>query len=583
MFKNLTVAMRLALGFGATVLLGVGIVAYAAFSMHALNDNIDELANDRLVKVVDFTTLKGNLQEGASTARKTLAADGPQAASGAKSIADLRAANTAVLQRLDKMVVTPKGRENLKLISETMALYDQGVDKAMALSAQGNKDGAAAHMAATVAPLQDQLFKSLATSVRLQNELVQNLAKSSSSTADQRVLAMSCMALLMVLISAVVGWLLVRSLRTALGAEPAELSAAVARVAGGNLGQPLQARPGDTTSVLADVARMQASLASLVHGVRCTSDSVATASAEIAQGNLDLSQRTEEQASALQQTAATMEQLSTTVRNNADSARQANQLALGATAVAAQGGEVVGKVVSTMQGITDSSRKIGDIIGVIDGIAFQTNILALNAAVEAARAGEQGRGFAVVASEVRTLAQRSAEAAKDIKNLIGRSVEQVEQGTLLVDQAGKTMGEIVGSIQRVSDIVAEITTATVEQSTGIAQVGDAVSQMDQVTQQNAALVEQSAAAAASLQAQAEQLVRAMAVFDLGAAGAGAGAGGAAAAAPAAAATKQRTTAQPAKPAKPARTDQPNQPNQPTAAAKPAAVAAATGNDAWETF
>jgi methyl-accepting chemotaxis protein len=241
---------------------------------------------------------------------------------------------------------------------------------------------------------------------------------------------------------------------------------------------------------------------------------VATASAQIAQGNQDLSSRTEEQASALQQTAATMEQLGTTVRSNADSAKQANQLALGASAVAAQGGDVVGKVVTTMQGINDSSRKIGDIIGVIDGIAFQTNILALNAAVEAARAGEQGRGFAVVASEVRSLAQRSAEAAKEIKALIGRSVEQVEQGTALVDQAGKTMGEIVGSIQRVSDIVAEITAASAEQSDGVQQVGDAVSQMDQATQQNAALVEESAAAAESLKGQAQQLVQAVAVFKL---------------------------------------------------------------------
>jgi len=210
-----------------------------------------------------------------------------------------------------------------------------------------------------------------------------------------------------------------------------------------------------------------------------------------------------------------MEQLSTTVRHNADSAaQQANQLAQGATTIAATGGEVVGQVVATMQGISDSSRKIGDIIGVIDGIAFQTNILALNAAVEAARAGEQGRGFAVVASEVRSLAQRSAQAAKEIKVLIGHSVEQVEQGTLRVDRAGKTRGEIVGSIRRVSDIVAKITSASVEQSSGISQVGDAVGQMDQVTQQNAALVEESAAAAESPKGQAQQLVQAVAVFKL---------------------------------------------------------------------
>jgi methyl-accepting chemotaxis protein len=310
------------------------------------------------------------------------------------------------------------------------------------------------------------------------------------------------------------GLLIARSLMGALGAEPAALSEAARRVAEGDLrlAPGLDQAPGG--SVLASLGEMQRSLAGIVGQVRGGSDGVATASAQIAQGNLDLSGRTEEQASALEQTAATMEQLSSTVRNNADNAREASHLAQAAASVATQGGEVVGQVVSTMQGISDSSRKIGDIIGVIDGIAFQTNILALNAAVEAARAGEQGRGFAVVASEVRSLAQRSAEAAREIKGLITRSVEQVEQGTVLVDRAGKTMDDIVGSIRRVSDIVAEISAATTEQSSGIQQVGDAVGQMDQVTQQNAALVEESAAAAQSLKNQAQQLVQAVSVFKL---------------------------------------------------------------------
>jgi len=286
-------------------------------------------------------------------------------------------------------------------------------------------------------------------------------------------------------------------------------------IAAGKLDQSIDLGvAGEEGDLLRTMNTMQLQLADMVGAIRGGADSVATASAQIAQGNQDLSQRTEQQASALQEAAATMDQLGATVRNNADSAKQANQLARGASAVAAQGGEVMGKVVTTMQGISDSSRKIGDIIGVIDGIAFQTNILALNAAVEAARAGEQGRGFAVVASEVRSLAQRSAEAAKEIKTLIGRSVEQVEQGTVLVDQAGKTMGEIVGSIKRVSDIVAEISSASQEQSSGISQVGDAVGQMDHVTQQNAALVEESAAAAESLKGQAQQLVQAVAVFKL---------------------------------------------------------------------
>ena len=262
------------------------------------------------------------------------------------------------------------------------------------------------------------------------------------------------------------------------------------------------------------LASMKDNLAQVVGGVRVTAEGVATASAQIAQGNNDLSQRTEQQASALEETAASMEQLSATVKQNADNARQANQLALSASAVAIQGGDVVGQVVSTMKGINDSSKKIADIISVIDSIAFQTNILALNAAVEAARAGEQGRGFAVVASEVRSLAGRSADAAREIKSLISASVERVAQGTALVDRAGATMTEVVSSIKRVTDIMGEISAASTEQSAGVSQIGEAIVQMDQATQQNAALVEQSAAAAESLTQQARHLVQAVAVFKL---------------------------------------------------------------------
>jgi methyl-accepting chemotaxis protein len=260
---------------------------------------------------------------------------------------------------------------------------------------------------------------------------------------------------------------------------------------------------------------MTQSLVSVVSNVRQGSEGVATASAEIAQGNNDLSARTEQQASALEQTAASMEELGSTVRQNADSARTANQLAVSASTIAVEGGNVVGQVVETMRDINTSSRKISDIIQVIDGIAFQTNILALNAAVEAARAGEQGRGFAVVASEVRSLAGRSADAAKEIKSLIVASVERVEHGTALVDRAGTTMTEVVNSIKRVTDIVGEISAASNEQALGVAQVGEAVTQMDQTTQQNAALVEEMAAAASSLKSQAQELVQTVAVFQLG--------------------------------------------------------------------
>jgi methyl-accepting chemotaxis protein len=266
--------------------------------------------------------------------------------------------------------------------------------------------------------------------------------------------------------------------------------------------------------LLRSLDAMQTSLSDVVGTVRSNADGVATASAQISSGNNDLSQRTEQQASALEETAASMEELSATVKQNADNAAHASQLAQSASEVAVKGGNVVAQVTETMTGINQSSKKIADIIGVIDGIAFQTNILALNAAVEAARAGEQGRGFAVVASEVRNLASRSAEAAKEIKSLIAASVERVEQGTTLVGQAGATMTEVVAAIKRVTDIVSDISVASAEQSSGVSQVGEAVMQMDQVTQQNAALVEQSAAAAESLKTQAAQLVQAVAVFKL---------------------------------------------------------------------
>ncbi|HJW10689.1 MAG TPA: methyl-accepting chemotaxis protein [Albitalea sp.] len=286
-------------------------------------------------------------------------------------------------------------------------------------------------------------------------------------------------------------------------------------VAAGDLSSRIAVTSRDETGqLMAALKRMNDSLVGIVGQVRSASDSIATGSTQIANGNADLSQRTEEQSSNLQQTAASMEQLTATVKQNADTAREATRLAGEASAVAAHGGEMVGQVVSTMDGISQSSRKIADIIGVIDGIAFQTNILALNAAVEAARAGEQGRGFAVVAGEVRSLAQRSAQAAKEIKSLIGESVEKVETGSRLVSDAGQTMGDIVSQVRRVSDLIGEISAASVEQSSGIDQIGDAVNQLDQVTQQNAALVEESAAAAESLKHQAAQLAQTVSLFRL---------------------------------------------------------------------
>jgi methyl-accepting chemotaxis protein len=329
------------------------------------------------------------------------------------------------------------------------------------------------------------------------------------ASASRQIVLIAGMTVLALLVGMLVAWRITRSVT----APVIDAVRAARAVADGDLTQSVRVNRQDEFGELQKaLADMKASLLNTVRQVRQASDSIGVASTEIASGNQDLSARTEQAASNLEETAASMEQLTSTVRNSADAARQANQLAANASEVAVRGGQVVSQVVSTMDEINQSSKKISDIIGVIDGIAFQTNILALNAAVEAARAGEQGRGFAVVAGEVRNLAQRSAEAAKEIKGLIGNSVEKVETGTQLVADAGQTMSEIVGSIQRVSDIVGEITAAAGEQSDGIGQVNTAVSQLDQMTQQNAALVEESAAAAESLKDQAGRLAQVVAVF-----------------------------------------------------------------------
>jgi len=514
---GMKVSTRLAWGIGTIVALGTAIVAYGAFSLQGLSGNVDVLANERMVKVALFTDIMDHSNVIARTSRNIVISSDVNFQQEAKK--KLGASRTKIAEdmaTLEKLVVLPNAREVLKNLAESLKPYDAVTDRSIELAIKGDKAAAGALLLSEARDLQLRLFKAIDESRDMQHDLAEQLAKDASAAASKAVWLMASLAVLMALVGLAMTWFLTRNLRLTLGAEPAELSGVVTRFADGDLSQLLQVHDADAHSVLANLARMQRALSEVVAEVRQNSESVATASSQIAHGNQDLSQRTEEQASALEETAATMEQLGATVRNNAENARQANQMAQGASLVASRGGEMVGRVVSTMQGINDSSRKINDIISVIDGIAFQTNILALNAAVEAARAGEQGRGFAVVAGEVRLLAQRSAEAAKEIKTLIGGSVDQVEAGTQLVDQAGETMGEIVSAIKRVSDIVAEISAASVEQSSGVQQVGDAVGQMDQVTQQNAALVEESAAAAESLKNQAHELVKAVAVFKLSA-------------------------------------------------------------------
>jgi methyl-accepting chemotaxis protein len=513
--SSMKVSTRLSFGFGALALIGILIAIFSALQMRALTGSIGTLANDRMTKVAQLTEFMDNLNAIGRFSRNIVISDDLKFhETERKKITELRSANTDILAKLDKSVVLPKGVEYLKIIKDTRGNYNAAIDRAIDLAEKGNKAESGSLLIGEVRTLQNVIFKATNDLRTQQKELADQLAHEAANTASTSTTLMLGAAVLMLVISAIVGWLITRNLSNSLGAEPVVLSELAGRVADGDLSVQLQVRSGDTVSVMAAMARMQTSLLGIVSSVRAGSESVATASSQIAQGNNDLSQRTEEQASALEETAASMEELSSTVKQNADNARQANQLAQNASTVAIQGGEVVAKVVDTMKGINESSGKIADIISVIDGIAFQTNILALNAAVEAARAGEQGRGFAVVASEVRSLAGRSAEAAKEIKLLINASVERVEEGTVLVDQAGVTMTEVVGSIRRVTDIMGEISAASIEQSKGVAQIGEAIQQMDQVTQQNAALVEEMAAAAGSLKTQAQDLVGTVAMFKL---------------------------------------------------------------------
>ena len=419
-----------------------------------------------------------------------------------------------LLDKYRKTFLTPQEKSLLAQFDVAWPPYVAAAARAAKLSQDGKAAEALDMMTHDVAPVFQKADDILSELVDF-NVALAKKAYDDSDVVVAHSRTASWIVIAMAILASVGGAMLIsRSITRPLGGEPAAVVAVADAIAAGDLAQPIAVRAGDTTSVVARMAAMQANLAQVVSGVRQNAEGVASASTQIAHGNQDLSERTEEQASALEETAASMEELSSTVKLNADNARQANQLAQAASTVARQGGDVVGRVVGTMKEINESSSRIADIISVIDGIAFQTNILALNAAVEAARAGEQGRGFAVVAGEVRTLAQRSAEAAKEIKGLIHASVNRVSAGSKLVDQAGTTMQEVVQSIVRVNEIMGDISRASEEQSAGVSQIGQAVTQMDHSTQQNAALVEESAAAADKLRQQAGELLQAVAVFRL---------------------------------------------------------------------
>ncbi len=518
-----TVRAQLAASFG---LLAALVLLVSILAVRALGDGYGHYAtyvNDTGARVSIANHVLDAANARAAAARNLLLVS--TAADRQTETAAVQAAHARVTEQLGKLRqavatgggVSERERALFTEIEQIESRYGPVALAIVQMTLADQREAAIEKLNAECRPLLAALLLAADTYVDYQETAAAaEVRDAEQAYASNRNLMLAACAL------AVVGAMLLalritRSLTRALGAEPAALGAAARRVADGDLGPVAGAAQATAGSVLASLADMQQRLAALVAQVRQASDSIATGSSEIATGNVDLSQRTEAQASNLQQTAASMEQLHSTVKHNADTARQATQLAGAASTAAHKGGEVVGQVVATMGDISSSARRIADIIGTIDGIAFQTNILALNAAVEAARAGDQGRGFAVVAGEVRALAQRSAEAAREIKSLIGASVDKVELGTRLVADAGSSMTDIVAQVQHVAQLLNEIDAATLEQTSGIGQVSDAVTQLDQVTQQNAALVEESAAAAESLQQQASRLAELVSVFRVAAA------------------------------------------------------------------
>jgi methyl-accepting chemotaxis protein len=494
----------------ASALLGVAI--FATTRMNATIGDAERIPAWRVPQLQRVAALELDVTRVSLQVRHAMLSRSPEELQATVAdIGKLRERIERTMKEYENAVSTGEGRERSDAIARSLANFWNTGGRNIALIQNGQRAEAFAFLVDNTIAARNALLADLRGAVEYQQEaLAQDIADiESNATATRNWLIGLVIGVVGLLAFAVwhVGALLRRRV---------QLTQAVAeRVRNGDFTQSVRDTTRDEFSpLLAAMQAMQESLARIVSAVRNNAESVATASAQIAQGNQDLSQRTEQQASALQETAASMEQLGSTVQQNARNAQQADQLAREASDVAQRGGSVVGDVVQRVKAINDGSRRIAEIIGTIDGIAFQTNILALNAAVEAARAGEQGRGFAVVAGEVRALAQRSSEAAREIKELITASVEQAEAGATLADQAGRTMQEVVEAIRRVSGIVGEISSASAEQSSGVTQVGSAVNQMDRATQQNASLVEQSAAAADSLQGQAEQLVRAVAVFRL---------------------------------------------------------------------
>ena len=511
-FRQLKIGQKLALAFASVLALLVALSALAWYSLNASQQAMKHVLVMEERSVVTDEWVANTRLNAARVIALAKSNNNTDVDSYFKPLIEETSARISTLQkRLDAEIASERGRGLLTEIGQNRKAYIDTRNEFFKVLLAGDSFNADRMLEADLLPAIEKYLASMTLLQDYERELVAKAVAVSDATVDRQEMIIMVLAALAVALAVVVAWRITRSIT-----EPLKEAVSVASaVAAGDLTQRVETnRKDELGELITALGAMKTSLVNTVGQVRAATDSINTASLEIASGNQDLSARTEQAASNLEETAASMEQLTSTVRQSADAARQANQLASSAAEIAARGGQVVGQVVTTMDEINHSSKKISDIIGVIDGIAFQTNILALNAAVEAARAGEQGRGFAVVAGEVRNLAQRSAEAAKEIKGLIGASVDKVEAGSKLVADAGQTMSEIVGSVQRVSDIIGEITAASGEQSDGIGQVNVAVTQLDQMTQQNAALVEESAAAAESLKDQAQRLAQVIQIFKL---------------------------------------------------------------------
>ncbi|MFY3284668.1 methyl-accepting chemotaxis protein [Achromobacter xylosoxidans] len=512
LFGNLSIGTRLALGFGtvlALLLALTGLSQYELTHIGGINRAITEQtwAKANAINIIDVTTranARANLELIVNTDPRTAETLFARIDTNRKTI-------DQALETLRPLFRTEDERQKLRLLEDVRGRYVKSFQGVGALLKRGERDAARQRLLDETLPLLDGLQDRVIEISRIQSAEMVDAGADSQRVIDNAGMLNLILSAMAVVLGGLFAWRVSKSITAPL-AQAVSVAETVAR---GDLGQPILAVTRDETGrLLRALHDMQDKLAGAVRTIRAGSETISSAAGQIAAGNTDLSSRTEEQAASLEETAASMEELASTVKQNADNARQANQLAASASEVAQRGGAVVSAVVSTMGDISASSRKISEIVSVIDGIAFQTNILALNAAVEAARAGEQGKGFAVVAGEVRSLAQRSAQAAREVKTLIEASVSKVAEGAGQAENAGTTMQEVVASVKRVTDIMGEIAAASQEQASGIEQVNRAVSQMDEVTQQNAALVEEAAAAAGSMQDQAHALVRAVGVFRL---------------------------------------------------------------------